>query len=260
MKTKSKISSLKSKVQVAGDDVRNLTLPNIKRSETPRSWRSRLAFTLIELLVVIAIIAILAAMIIPVTGAVKRMKLRTRTQGQLAAVETAIVQYKNKHGFYPPDNPGAPNGINQLYYELSGTTNNGDTFTTLDRASSIDAAAIGAAFNGKTGFMNTMRDKGGDEGIIAQNFLKSGIGQDQIATLTTPGGVKILVGTVKWPVNQPGELLKDQPAVGADSYNPFRYVSTNPTNNPNGFDLWIDIIVEGKTNRFCNWSEKYLTP
>jgi len=209
---------------------------------------------------VIAIIAILAAMIIPITGAVKRMKLRTRTQTQLAAIQTAIIQYKNKHGFYPPDNPGVASGVNQLYYELSGTTNNGETYTTLDRASSIDVATIGAAFNGKTGFLNTMRGKGGDEGIIADNFLKQGLNQDQIATLTTPAGVKILVGSVKYPHGQAGELLVDQPTPGAESYNPFRYVSTNPTNNPNGFDLWIDIIVEGKTNRFCNWSEKYLTP
>src|SRR6516164_3226495 len=44
-------------------------------------------FTLIELLIVIAIIAILAAMIIPITGAVKKAKLRGRTEKELTQVE-----------------------------------------------------------------------------------------------------------------------------------------------------------------------------
>jgi prepilin-type N-terminal cleavage/methylation domain-containing protein len=227
-----------------------------------RRLRHRIAFTLIELLVVIAIIAILAAMIIPITGAVKKAKLRTRTQAELKTVENAINQYKTKHGFYPPDNPGQPNGINQLFYELSGTTNNGAIYTTLDRSASITPVDIQGAFPGKNGFMNTMQGKAGDEGIIAENFLKNGIRQDQIATVNPGGGqkVNILVGSVRWPANQPGELLPAQPTQNADSYNPFRYVSTGPTNNPTSYDLWIDIFVDGKTNRFCNWSEKYLTP
>ena len=42
----------------------------------------------------------------------------------------------------------------------------------------------------------------------------------------------------------------------ANPLNPWRYVSSNPTNNPGEFDLWVDIIVGGKTNRICNWSDK----
>ena len=128
MNTQSQVSSLKSQAR----ELRPVVFSRI----TPHA--SRLAFTLIELLVVIAIIAILAALIIPITGVVKKMKLRTRTETELGAVENAIEQYKTKHGFYPPDNPGY--AINQLYYELSGTTNNADrdpnnpTYGTLDRS------------------------------------------------------------------------------------------------------------------------------
>jgi len=252
MNTQSKVSGLKSKV---GERP-------LGSSSRTTHHASRLAFTLIELLVVIAIIAILAAMIIPITGAVKKMKLRTRTETELRTIENAINQYKTKHGFYPPDNPGVATGINQLFYELSGTTNNGAIYTTLDRSASITPADLTAAFPGKNGFMNTMRDKAADEGIIAENFLKNGIGKDQIATVDPGGGrkVNILVGSVRWPVGQPGELLPGQPASSADSYIPFRYVSTGPTNNPTTYDLWIDIIVDKKTNRFCNWNDKYLTP
>jgi len=211
-------------------------------------------FTLIELLIVIAIIAILAAMIIPITGAVKKAKLRGRTEKELTQVETAIELYKTKHGFYPPDNPG--NALNPLYYELSGTTNNGNVYTTLDRSASITPTAIQTAF-GKTGFMNTMQGKAGDEGIIAENFLKSGLSAQQVATI---GAVNILIGTVGYPRLQPGELLPNQPP-GADlTYNPWRYNSTNPTNNPGRYDLWLDIIIDGKTNRFCNWEKKYIIP
>jgi hypothetical protein len=43
-----------------------------------------------------------------------------------------------------------------------------------------------------------------------------------------------------------------------DEINPFRYVSSVATNNPETFDLWVDVIVGSKTNRVCNWSDKPL--
>src|SRR2546422_995445 len=94
------------------------------------------AFTLIELLVVIAIIAVLAAMIFPIVGAVNKVKLRSVAQGGLTQVETAIESYKAKYGFYPPDNPSNA-AVNQLYFELLGTTASSlgsapFSYTTLD--------------------------------------------------------------------------------------------------------------------------------
>ena len=83
--------------------------------------KARRGFTLIELLIVIAIIAILAAMIIPVTGAVNRAKIKSKAHAELEHVATAIELYKAKLGHYPPDNPGYP-ALNQLYFELVGTT------------------------------------------------------------------------------------------------------------------------------------------
>src|SRR5215468_7634745 len=83
---------------------------------------TRLAFTLIELLVVIAIMSVLAALIIPVTSAVNRHKLRSRTRAEMRSIETAIEDYKTKKGYYPPDNPNSGIFLNQLYYELSGTS------------------------------------------------------------------------------------------------------------------------------------------
>jgi hypothetical protein len=46
------------------------------------------------------------------------------------------------------------------------------------------------------------------------------------------------------------------PGTSGGMINPFGYNSLNPTNNPKSYDLWLDIIVNGVTNRVCNWREK----
>ena len=97
------------------------------------------AFTLIELLVVISIIAILASLIFPVTAAVNAAKIKSRTKAELAQIETAIQRYQTKLGHYPPDNPVNP-ALNQLFYELMGTTNDTRAYTTLDGSSTIPPA------------------------------------------------------------------------------------------------------------------------
>src|SRR5215510_4438553 len=140
-------------------------------SETRQaSLKSQLAFTLIELLVVIAIMAVLAALIIPITGAVTRHKLRARTRAELRSIETAIVDYKTKKGFYPPDNPNSAIFLNQLYYELSGTVLSNGVFTTLDGNASVNSTQLPIDFGLRSkiaGFMNTMKGAG-DEGMSAQ--------------------------------------------------------------------------------------------
>src|SRR5262249_421499 len=138
------------------------------------SVSTRLAFTLIELLVVIGIMAILAALIIPITGAVTRHKLRSRTRAELRSIETAIEDYKTKRGNYPPDNPKNPNYLNQLYYELSGTVVSNGIYTTLDGNATLDPTAIQANpqyGKGFQGFVNTTKGAG-DEGMVAQKFIR----------------------------------------------------------------------------------------
>lgn len=219
---------------------------------------TRRAFTLIELLIVIAIMAILAAMIIPITGAVTAAKLRNRTKAELKQVESAIIDYKTKKGYYPPDNPNSPLFLNQLYYELLGTVLSNGTYTTLDGSASLAQSQLqpsGSVFglsSKVSGFMNTTKGAG-DEGMIAKNFIPN-LKPTQVATMVS--GVKILVGSVGWQPN-PWQPMPPGSPYGPqkDGVNPFVYVSTNPTNNPNSFDLWIDIQVRGKTNRICNWSE-----
>jgi prepilin-type N-terminal cleavage/methylation domain-containing protein len=206
------------------------------------------AFTLIELLVVIAIIAILAALVMPITHTVSKMKIRSRTQGELAQLVTAIQGYKDKRGFYPPDHPGMPS-TNQLFYELSGTKFDGNqTFTTLDGGSQITTNLLGSTFN-ISGILNATAPGSGDEGVTAQKFLR----ELKPAQIGEVNGVKFVAASVGWPDGATAP-------VSGTTLNPWCYNSSNPTNNTGSFDLWVDVLISGKTNRICNWSDKVLTP
>lgn len=65
--------------------------------------RNRIGMTLIEILVVISIIAILAGILLPVIGVVRRRGQVTATVLEIQNLKAAIEQYKQKFGDYPPD-------------------------------------------------------------------------------------------------------------------------------------------------------------
>ena len=216
--------------------------PNLVRF--PRSVHSnaRRGFTLIELLIVIAIIAILAAMIIPVTGAVNRSKIRSKARAELERVATAIEVYKAKLGHYPPDNPNNPD-LNPLYFELVGTTLSNGTYVTLDGAAQVSVSALPTVFGPAVGgFMNTSRAGAGDESRQAATFLNN-LKPDETLTITSPPPTqaKLLIAAVP---TTPGR------------YNFISYISSNPSNNPNSYDLWVDVVINGKTNRINNWTRQ----
>jgi prepilin-type N-terminal cleavage/methylation domain-containing protein len=224
----------------------------------PRTGALRLAFTLIELLVVIAVISIIAAMIFPVTGAVNRTKVRRRAASELAQIQLAIDAYKTKLGHYPPDSP--PNGanwtpwINQLYYELRGTTNNGSTYITLDGSAQLNNTLVPTLFGpGVTGFLNCYQSAGGDEARTPTSFIKD-LRPSAFLFVDVPGrGQAELLGTTL--EGPPQAMLQ---GVNGGKLNPWRYNSSSPTNNPSSYDLWVDVIIAGKTNRISNWSREPL--
>jgi prepilin-type N-terminal cleavage/methylation domain-containing protein len=217
-------------------------------------------FTLIELLVVISIIAVLAALTIPVLSAVKASEYKKVAQGELGNLETALENYKAKYGAYPPSNknPGSttydPAILNQLYYELSGVTRDAvkNTFTTLDGATTITAQQYKDAFG--VGGVENCTQGGGEDGISAKNFLP-GLKQNQFYNLVTNefNGDKVPTTVLITSVGGPDDGYRP---LGAAALNPFRYNSTNPTNNPGSYDLWIDLRIGGKTNRISNWSRQ----
>jgi prepilin-type N-terminal cleavage/methylation domain-containing protein len=209
------------------------------------------AFTLIELLVVIGIISLIAAMIVPVTGAISRNKLKARARVELAQLRVAIEAYKTRMGHYPPDNPSNPY-VSQLYYELLGVTNTGSAYTTLDGSAQIAAGNISTAFHAD-GFINSSQPVGGDEARTAVAFLR-GLKEGQYADATVGGvTVRVLTSSIGWPGSSPHPGLAGATASPANA-NPFRYVSSNPVNNSSSFDLSVDVVIGGKTNRISNWS------
>jgi prepilin-type N-terminal cleavage/methylation domain-containing protein len=218
---------------------------------------NRRAFTLIELLTVITIIAVLAAFTVPVLTSLKRREYISKTQAELAQLATAIDSYKAVYGFYPPGNANAVNNLksamtNQLYFELLGTTNldtSSGMFLTLDASAKISAADAGSTF-GVGGFMNSSKPNGEESSQQARSFL-SGLKPNQSVILLTNAPdiiIKILVGSVGGPDQ------KYQP-LGVSDVNPWRYVSPG-VNNPNGYDLYIQLVIGGKTNLVCNWSKQ----
>jgi prepilin-type N-terminal cleavage/methylation domain-containing protein len=216
------------------------------------------AFTLIELLTVIAIMGVLAALILPVVGAVKKHQYIYNAQAEMAQLETAIDRYQAAYGFYPPSpttppTMGMPSSyFNQLYFELVGTTNNGGNYVTLDGSAQILASQVSTAFPGVGGFMNCTKPGAGEDATAARNFLPDlKPKQFTFRSNSFPNGVlvNILIGSVGGP------SIQYQPLLTQD-INPWRYVCPG-INNPGSYDLWIQLVfAPGQTNLICNWTKQ----
>jgi len=242
--------------------------------------RSELAFTLLELLVVIAIIGVLASLVVglaPVAGAKMR---EARLKAQLNDLVTAIESYKARFGVYPPDsyyydrlNPASSYTDpvkNPLYYELTGvivtntstpSPSGGGYFSTADDNVRLDTGPVMDHFK-REGFVNSAtRDqrrrlfrhpfKSDQHAQIFRNSKDRGYEQLEVLAVgfaTDASGKK--GGGFPWPVNDPNQPIPSNPGL-----NPWRYVSSNPTNNPATFDLWAEIVVRGKKKIVGNWKQ-----
>jgi len=209
----------------------------------------RWAFTLVELLVVMAVIATLAAMIFPAAAIIKKNAAIKRVQGQMKLIEVALTAYQANLGLYPPDNPDAPE-FNQLFFELTGTTNyTGNIYLSQAGPFITNVPAIfGAAV---AGLVNVSRGSG-DEIHQAKNLLTS-LEPANYLEVQRGSSVATVLG-----IQDKGPLMLDEPPPGSLKINPWRYTSGSATNNPGKYDLWVDVTLGGKTYRFGNWSDKPL--
>lgn len=223
--------------------------------------RRQAAFTLIELLVVITIIGLLVALTIPVLSGIRRREVISKAQSEMAWLSTAIDSYKAVYGYYPPSNPNNVM-ISPLFYELLGVTNQvvggKSYYTPLDgntdaNIPSTDPSYVHNGF-GIDGFMNLSKGSGEEE-VLARTFL-TGLKNNQYYAITNNGvQVYILVSS------QGGPNSAYQPIGPGAFANPWRYNSVNPTNNPQSYDLWMDLAI-GPTNkltRVANWTKQVIT-
>jgi len=230
----------------------------IQKAALPRRVRG---FTLIEMLVVIAVIVVLAAMLLGMLPAINDKRTRSTVRAELKQLVMAIEAYKAKHGFYPPDNANniaAP----PLFYELVGTTVTSDPngantkYRPLNDAPDLTPQNIQDEF-GTDGFLNT-----GPEAREVKNFfrsLKFVPGRKEGAQFTaSPFSGNTNVFLLRVPARGPRNATVPE----AEQLNTWRYIvakantsAVNPTNNPNTFDLWADVVIRGRTVSIGNWKE-----
>jgi len=212
---------------------------------------------LIEMLTVIAVIGLLAALVAGLSSLSGAKSRQNRIKAELNLLVMSIENFKGDFGHYPPDhvlpqqNPNDPlvdTVTNQLFYELSGVIvdNVNKQFYTAGRTETINTTTVRAFFN-TDGFVNARTDAKATPRAYFQP--KS----SQYAEISGPPPantpvVEVLVAPVKWPLNR-----ADQPT-GRKGVNPWRYVSTRPTNNVSSFDLWAEWVERKEVKILSNWN------
>lgn len=221
-----------------------------------RTQRHPAAFTLIELLVVIAVMGILAGFLVGLAPAAGAKMRESRVRAELASISAAIDAYKSKYGFYPPDGYFNAVGkvvdpaINPLFYELTGvqvinpkSADKGEFRTATGAALKPDVVA---KVFGRDGFVNA----GQDRRRLHSTSFRAGQHAPLLDPATKTPVVDVLIVGAPFPTTYSDYPIKDINRSGirldAPTVNPWRYVSTNPTNNPTTYDLWAEVPVRDK--------------
>ena len=103
------------------------------------------------------------------------------------------------------------------------------------------------AFPGVAGFVNCSKPGSGEDAPAGRKFI-SGLKPNETADYTTNNvPITILIGSAGGPD------ASYQP-LGQTDVNPWRYRCPG-VNNPNGYDLWMQLSLFEKTYLICNWSK-----
>ena len=125
-------------------------------------------------------------------------------------------------------------------------------FHARDREQRFLSGTVMQFFN-RDGFVNA-----GTNPKELKSFITLKASQRRAISLA-PAEIEVLAVTVDWPPNDPNFApFKFSTDPQVRRVNPWRYVSTNPTNNPDSFDLWAEFVEGGKIKVICNWSKDVL--
>lgn len=220
------------------------------------------AFSLIELLTVISIIGVLAAIGAGLGGVASRKAKESTIRAQKDQIVAALESFRADFNQYPADN--AQNGVNvhpalnSLLYELTGTiaSEQGKYYRSVDREQQLPSQQLQPAL-GVQGFVNSVeapqRPKTYLVGLKANQHQEIPVvGQGAAVT------VELLVIPYPWPKNAAATAPlagRVNAAASADKRlaNPWRYVSTKPTNNVAAYDLWAEAFIGKKRTIIGNW-------
>ena len=211
---------------------------------------SKFGFSLIELLVVIAIIGVLASLVVGLSSVASARSRESRVRAELNQYISAVENFKTEFGYYPPDGligTNANAALNPLYYELSGSVVDNATRKFQTGSGKLISSADVRTIFGRDGFVNAAVEAKELKPFIA-NWKAS---QTRNVSIN---GIEVQLLTV--PVDLRPNDTAVIPGAGNQRVNPWRYVSTNPTNNPASFDLWAEVPIGKKELRIIgNWKE-----
>jgi len=185
-----------------------------------RSVKSLMGFTLMELMVVIAIIALLAGIMTPnVARRLERAKM-TRTEADIAAMETAIAMYENDLGSYPPF------GIDFLETYLVG----------IDSAG-VEIPANNPRWNGPY-IKGIEKDPWGQKYVYLKNRCPRKPSTCTVATpATCPNNCPPIIGT-DYPANNDGGSVNAPDSLSYYIYSTGKNKATGTGKNADDINNW----------------------